>query len=207
MFSISTTVSNTCMLWKWKVKGLCYMVIHFTRNVSRSAVSLSAITCTSKDFVHTVRLVKSHTFACVLYFHMIITTQRIRAQNGFDTDLSANYYLATCFILMSCLTYSLSLMMGMMCSYETFVDFQWTTQHYIPEDRCLLYCIYPVVYCVHNSWYGHQYNKYNKETSTLVLAFFYWHRCYYMFKPFGSSDNHTLVIGLCYLVDPYQRCI
>jgi hypothetical protein len=49
--------------------------------------------------------------------------------------------LATCFMLISCLVYSLTLMMEMTCSSETSVDFQWMTQHYIPEDRIL-----------HNHW-------------------------------------------------------
>jgi hypothetical protein len=44
---------------------------------------------------------------------------------------------ATWFTLVSCLIYSSTLMMEGKCSSETSVDFQWTTQHYIPEDRTL----------------------------------------------------------------------
>jgi hypothetical protein len=40
-----------------------------------------------------------------------------------------------CFSLVSCLAYSSTLMMEAACSSETSVDFQWTTQCYIPEDR------------------------------------------------------------------------
>jgi hypothetical protein len=43
--------------------------------------------------------------------------------------------LATCFMLHSCLAYSLTLKMEATCSSKTMVGFQWTTQSYIPEDR------------------------------------------------------------------------
>jgi hypothetical protein len=43
--------------------------------------------------------------------------------------------LATCFTLVSCMTYSLTLKMQGTCSSETLVDFQQTTLCYIPEDR------------------------------------------------------------------------
>jgi hypothetical protein len=45
--------------------------------------------------------------------------------------------LATCFTLVSCMTYSSTLKTGVTCSSKTSVDLQWTTQHYIPEDRIL----------------------------------------------------------------------
>jgi hypothetical protein len=41
------------------------------------------------------------------------------------------------FRLVSCLADSLTLNMDAKCSSETFVEFQWTTQHHIPEDRTL----------------------------------------------------------------------
>jgi hypothetical protein len=41
------------------------------------------------------------------------------------------------FTLVSCLASSLTLKMEMTCSSKTSVDFQWTTQHHIPEDRML----------------------------------------------------------------------
>jgi hypothetical protein len=44
---------------------------------------------------------------------------------------------ATCFTLVSYLAYSLTLKMEATCSSETLVDFQRTSQHYIPEDRTL----------------------------------------------------------------------
>jgi hypothetical protein len=43
--------------------------------------------------------------------------------------------LATCFTLVSCLAYSSTLKMEVTCSSETSVDFQRTTQRYIPKDR------------------------------------------------------------------------
>jgi hypothetical protein len=43
--------------------------------------------------------------------------------------------LATCFMLVSCLAYYLTLKIEVTYSSKTSVDFQWTTQHYIPEDR------------------------------------------------------------------------
>jgi hypothetical protein len=48
-----------------------------------------------------------------------------------------------CFTLVSCFTYFLTLKMEATCSSETSVVFQWTTQHYILEDRTLqLWCWY-----------------------------------------------------------------
>jgi hypothetical protein len=44
---------------------------------------------------------------------------------------------ATCFILVSCLTYYSTMKMEDKCSSETSVDFQWTTRRYIPVDRTL----------------------------------------------------------------------
>jgi hypothetical protein len=44
---------------------------------------------------------------------------------------------ATCFMLVSCLAYSVTLKMEATCSSKTLVDFQRTTWHYIPEDRTL----------------------------------------------------------------------
>jgi hypothetical protein len=41
------------------------------------------------------------------------------------------------FMLVSCLAYSLILKMEATCSSETSVDFQWTTQYYIPQDKTL----------------------------------------------------------------------
>jgi hypothetical protein len=41
------------------------------------------------------------------------------------------------FMLISWLAYSSTLMMEEACSSEMLVDFKWTTQHYIPEDRTL----------------------------------------------------------------------
>jgi hypothetical protein len=45
--------------------------------------------------------------------------------------------LATCFALVSWLTYFSTLRMEATCSSETSVDFQRTTRRYIPEDRTL----------------------------------------------------------------------
>jgi hypothetical protein len=45
------------------------------------------------------------------------------------------YLLGICVMLVSCLTYSLTLKMEATCSSKTSDDFQRTTQRYIPEDR------------------------------------------------------------------------
>jgi hypothetical protein len=39
------------------------------------------------------------------------------------------------FVLISCLTYSLTLKMGTIFSSETSVDFEWNTGHYISKDN------------------------------------------------------------------------
>jgi hypothetical protein len=44
---------------------------------------------------------------------------------------------ATCFMLASCLAYSMTLKTEATCSSEMFVDFQMTTWHYVAEDRTL----------------------------------------------------------------------
>jgi hypothetical protein len=46
-------------------------------------------------------------------------------------------FLATCFMLVTCSTYSLTLKMEATYSSETSVDFQRITQRYIPEDRTM----------------------------------------------------------------------
>jgi hypothetical protein len=43
--------------------------------------------------------------------------------------------LATCFMLVSCLAYSSALKIEPTCFSYKSVDFQWTTWHYMPEDR------------------------------------------------------------------------
>jgi hypothetical protein len=43
--------------------------------------------------------------------------------------------LATCFMLVSCLAYSSSMMMEVTFSSDTIVDFQQTMQHYATEDK------------------------------------------------------------------------
>jgi hypothetical protein len=42
-----------------------------------------------------------------------------------------------CFMLVSCLAYSSTPNTKATCSSKLAVDFQWTTQHYIPEERIL----------------------------------------------------------------------
>jgi starvation-inducible outer membrane lipoprotein len=46
--------------------------------------------------------------------------------------------LATCFMLASCLAYSLALKMEVTRSSEALVDFQQTIQHYIADNRTLI---------------------------------------------------------------------
>jgi hypothetical protein len=81
-------------------------------------------------------------------------------------------HLPPAFVLSSCLAYSLALKMETACSSKTLVNFQWTRQHYIPEDRTLndtSSLIYP--------WTNQQNCKYclthyltvEHEGSTLVI--------------------------------------
>jgi hypothetical protein len=48
-----------------------------------------------------------------------------------------NEEFAACFMLVSCLSYFLTLKMVAICSSETPVDFYTTARSYIPEDRTL----------------------------------------------------------------------
>jgi hypothetical protein len=52
-------------------------------------------------------------------------------------QVASRALLAASFTPLSCLAYFLTLKMETTCSSETSVDFQWTTQHYIREDRTL----------------------------------------------------------------------
>jgi hypothetical protein len=74
--------------------------------------------------------------------------------------------LATCFHAGSCLSYSLTQKMEAIYSSETSVDFQWTTQHCIPEgstlylekvtvsDSCNSYLDFAVTVCQYQSQYN-----------------------------------------------------
>jgi hypothetical protein len=47
-------------------------------------------------------------------------------------------FLAPCFMLVSCMAYTSTLKMEVTFFSKTWADFQWTTQHYIPEERTVL---------------------------------------------------------------------
>jgi hypothetical protein len=49
-----------------------------------------------------------------------------------SSGLKSRALLAICFMVLSCMTYSLTLKMQAMCSSETSVDFQQTTLCYMP---------------------------------------------------------------------------
>jgi hypothetical protein len=57
--------------------------------------------------------------------------------------------LVTCFMLVSCLTYSSTLKTEETCLSETSVDFQRTTMHYVTKDRTLHKHLFE---CVSNIW-------------------------------------------------------
>jgi hypothetical protein len=64
--------------------------------------------------------------------------------------------LATCFMLVSCMAYSLTLEMEVTCSSKTSVDFQWTAQCYISEDRTLLNIMVLIApFFMFPNWYNH----------------------------------------------------
>jgi hypothetical protein len=60
--------------------------------------------------------------------------QTKKSSVGFEVHTAV---LAVCFMLASCLASSLAQKMEV-CFFKTLVDFQLTTQHYIPEDITLL---------------------------------------------------------------------
>jgi hypothetical protein len=49
--------------------------------------------------------------------------------------IASRALLAACFMPVSCVAYSLTLKMEAIYFSEMVVDFHYTTQHYIPEDR------------------------------------------------------------------------
>jgi hypothetical protein len=57
-----------------------------------------------------------------------------KARNQHEAGSKESPLLATCFMLVSCLTDSLMLKMEATCYSETSVDFQLSIKHYIPED-------------------------------------------------------------------------
>jgi hypothetical protein len=52
-------------------------------------------------------------------------------------SLKKECLVTVCFMLVSCLVYALTLKMEETCPSKKSVDFQWTAQRYIPEDRSL----------------------------------------------------------------------
>jgi hypothetical protein len=57
--------------------------------------------------------------------------------NPLKVNRRSRALLATCFMLVSCLSYSSTLKMEATCSSETSVEFKLTTRRYIPEARTL----------------------------------------------------------------------
>jgi hypothetical protein len=104
--------------------------------------------------------------------------------------VSPRYYMiinlfATCFTLVSCLAYSLTLKKEVTCSSETSVDYQRTTWHYIPEDRTLQ----PVLCCA--KWLGVPmippiYKMNNRNVGDLTIL-----------KPISNTHVHFLSASLC----------
>jgi hypothetical protein len=60
------------------------------------------------------------------------------------TDVSEEHVAS---LLVSCLAYSSSLKMKVICSSKTLVDFQWITRRYIAENRILHSHLYGNVRC------------------------------------------------------------
>jgi hypothetical protein len=92
---------------------------------------------------------------------------------------------ATCFMLVSCLAYSLTQKMEVTCSSETSVDFQQATWHYIPADRTLHN------HCCENLI---SYNSLIPSTSSLctfntISLFPYWHTVTMLWKPFATLTD------------------
>jgi hypothetical protein len=65
-----------------------------------------------------------------------------QAKYHHEAGSKQNVLFATCFAPLFCMAYFSALKMEAVCSSETSVDFQWTTQHDIPEDRTLFILIY-----------------------------------------------------------------
>jgi hypothetical protein len=78
----------------------------------------------------------------ILWHIMQFIPLKVNRRFGKTCRLHLQALLATCFRLVSCLTYSSTLKVGAIRSSETSVDFQRTIRRYIPEDRTLVH--YPV---------------------------------------------------------------
>jgi hypothetical protein len=59
----------------------------------------------------------------------------LRSKN--NSSKKPAWSFSTYFMLVSCLVYSSTMNIEVTSSSETSVDFRWTTQNYIPEDRTL----------------------------------------------------------------------
>jgi ABC-type uncharacterized transport system permease subunit len=83
--------------------------------------------------------------------------------------------LGTCFVLVSCLVYSLILKVEVICSSETSVDFQWSVQSCNPEDRTLhKHCCENFYLCTHSCAYSLTHSV------TVMCACMFVHMCTYM---------------------------
>jgi hypothetical protein len=61
----------------------------------------------------------------------------LKVNRHFGRTYHLRLQFATCFILVSCMAYSLILKMEATCSSETSAGFRWTTWHYIQDHRTL----------------------------------------------------------------------
>jgi hypothetical protein len=93
--------------------------------------------------------------------HLLLQGQRISwARNQHKThskqgqEPEKQALVSACFMLVSCLAYSLALKMEVTCSSGMSADFQWTTQCYMSKDRTLN----NILGCSSSHYYiGHKY--------------------------------------------------
>jgi hypothetical protein len=101
---------------------------------------------------------------------------------------STLWQLAACFMLVSRLTYSLTLKIEATCSSKTSVDFWWTTWRYTPEDRTL-----------HN----HRCENIKSYKEFLWFLFDHWQ---WLTRTSSLMDVIMLIFSICQCVTEFSEC-
>jgi hypothetical protein len=186
--SIFYQVYFTLFLWEASVLYHCYMWSIRMSRLYEFSVLLSPLSCicliSAVCHGHREQSNKLHRWYCLrnLFFALLdewgnkdiypLVCNTIEANQHFRGGCCPCLKDQACFILVSCLAYSLILKMGVSCISKMSVDFQQIIWYYFPEDRTLHnhHCENLGSYA-NNTIIGGIYPKYKMVPKTLLLEF------------------------------------